>query len=135
MPGVVLRVPRHVDCRLRGYAAHALHDVEQDAFGLQQRAQGSGHVEGHVARTHARAVGDPLVELDGGVEPFENEPCDLDAGDDALLLAQQAHTPPLVGGNAAERSVVAVADILADGQFDQRVDIGFVFGFHDRDGF
>jgi len=31
--------------------------------------------------------------------------------------------------------VVAVADILADGQFDQRVDIGFVFGFHDRDGF
>ena len=122
--------PGDVNRCLRRHAAHALHDVEQDPFGLQQRLQPSGHVEGHVAGPHARAVGDARVEFDGGIEPFEDEPGDLDAGDDALLLAQQTHASPFVGGDAAERSVVAVAQILADGQFDQGVDVGFVFGFH-----
>ena len=50
--------------------------------------------------------------------------------EEALLFAQQAHPAVFAGGNARERRVVAVADVFADGQFDERIDERFVFGFH-----
>ena len=41
-----------------GYAAHALHDVEHQALGLQQRANGAFDNECDVARAHVGAVFD-----------------------------------------------------------------------------
>lgn len=56
--------------------------------------------------------------------------CDFDARENTLLFAEQAHAAFFRRGDAAERSVVAVADVFADGQFDERIDERFVFGFH-----
>ena len=71
-----------------------------------------------------------LFERHLGIEAPEHQLGDLDAGDGALLLAQQAHASVLVGGDARERRVVAVADVLLDAEFDQFVYERFVFGFH-----
>ena len=121
----------HVEGRLRGHAAHALHDVEQDAFGLEQRAQAPRDVERHVARPHAVAVGEDAFEPHLRIEAVQHDLGDLDAGDDALLFAEQAHAAVFVLGDAAERGVVAVADVLLDAEFDQFVYERSVFGFHD----
>ena len=122
--------PLDIDGRLGRHAAHALHDVEQDALGLQQRAEPSRDVEGHVSRAHAVAVVEQLFEVHLGIETPENELRDFDAGDDALLLAEQAHASVLVGRDAGQRRVVAVADILLDAELDELVDKRLVFGFH-----
>ena len=50
--------------------------------------------------------------------------------EEALLFAQQAHPAVFAGGNARERRVVAVADVLPDAEFDQVIYERFVFGFH-----
>ena len=129
-PGVEPFELLDVNGRLRRYAAHALHDVQEDPLGLQQRAQASRNVEGHVAGLHAVAVPEYLLEAHLRVEAVEDQLCDLDAGDHALLLAQQAHASVFVRGDAAERRVVAVADVLLDAEFDQFIHKGLVFGFH-----
>ena len=119
-----------IDGCLGRHAAHALHDVQQDAFGLQQGLEPSRNVEGHVARLHAVAVAEDLFELHVGVQASKHQLCDFDARENTLLFAEQAHAAFFRRGDAAERSVVAVADVFADGQFDERIDERFVFGFH-----
>ena len=119
-----------IDGCLGRHAAHALHDVQQDAFGLQQGLEPSRNVEGHVARLHAVAVAEDLFELHLGVQASKYQLCDFDARENTLLFAEQAHAAFFRRGDAAERSVVAVADVFADGQFDERIDERFVFGFH-----
>ena len=119
-----------IDGRLRGHAAHALHDVEQDAFGLQQRHEPSLDIEGHVARSDAGPVVEQFLEPHLGIEPPQHDLGDLDTGQNALLFDEQLHTPPLVGGNARERRMVAVADIFADSQFDQIVHERPILFFH-----
>ena len=64
MPGVVFRVSMtlfDVNGGLGSDTAHALHDVEQDPFGLQQRNEASLDVKGDVARADMRTVLDPFV--------------------------------------------------------------------------
>lgn len=61
---------------------------------------------------------------------MENDLRDLNAGDDSLLLAQQAHAAMFVGGDARERRVVAVADVLFDAKLDKSVYEWFVFCLH-----
>ena len=119
-----------IDGCLGRHAAHALHDVQQDAFGLQQGLEPSRNVEGHVAGRDTVSVVQDLFEFHFRIEALQNELRDFDPGDRALLLAQQAHASVFVGRDARERRVVAVADVFADGQFDERIDERFVFGFH-----
>ena len=122
--------PLDVNGGLGRHAAHALHDVQQDALGLKQRAQASRDVKGHVAGRDTVAVVQDLFEFHFGIEALQYELRDFDPGDRALLLAQQAHASVFVGGDARERRVVAVADVLPDAEFDQFIYERFVFGFH-----
>ncbi len=117
--GVETLQPLDVNGRLGRHAAHALHDVQQDALGLKQRAQASRDVKGHVAGRDTVAVVQDLFEFHFRIEALQYQLCDFDAGDRALLLAQEAHASVLVGGDARKRRVVAVADVLPDAEFDQ----------------
>ena len=76
-----------IDGCLGRHAAHALHDVQQDAFGLQQGLEPSRNVEGHVARLHAVAVAEDLFELHVGVQASKHQLCDFDARENTLLFA------------------------------------------------
>ena len=120
----------HVARGLRCHAAHALHDVEQNALGLQQRDHASLDIKGDIARPHMRAVLDPLVERHIRIEPAEHHLGHLDSGQNALLLDKQLHTSPLVGRDARKRRMVSVAYILADSQFDQIVRKRYILRFH-----
>ena len=128
--GVQSFEPRDVNGGLRRYAAHALHDVEDDAFGLQQRTQAARYVKRHVAGFYAVAVVKHLLEVHVGVETVEYDPGDFDAGDDAFLLTQQAHAAVFAGRDARKRRVVAVADVFFDAKLDKLVYERSVFGFH-----
>ena len=120
-----------IDGCLGRHAAHALHDVQQDAFGLQQGLEPSRNVEGHVARLHAVAVAEDLFELHLGVQASKLPVCaDFRCRENTLLFAEQGACGLFRRGDAAERSVVAVADVFADGQFDERIDERLLFGFH-----
>lgn len=93
-----------------------------------------GDVEGYVANLDMRAVLEHLLELHGRVEALEYEPGYLDSGDYSLLLAEEAHAALLFGRYAAQRRMVAVADVLLDCKLYELVNERFVFGFHGRVG-
>ena len=76
------------------------------------------------------AVVKHLLEVHVGVETVEYDPGDFNAGDDALLLAKQAHAAVFAGRDARKRRVVAVADVFFDAKLDKLVYERSVFGFH-----
>ena len=61
----------HIAARHGGNAAHALHHVEHQAFGLEQGTHFAGDNHGHVAGLHVGAVGHEHFHLHGGVETVE----------------------------------------------------------------
>ena len=71
-----------------------------------------------------------LLEVHVGVETVEYDPGDFNAGDDALLLAKQAHAAVFAGRDTRKRRVVAVADVFFDAKLDKLVYERSVFGFH-----
>ena len=73
---------------------------------------------------------EPFFEFRFRIEPAQHGFGDFDAGQDAFLLDEQLHPAAFVVRDARERRMVAVADVLADGQFDQVVDERDIFFLH-----
>ena len=59
------------------------------------------------------------LHLELRVEGIENAACDIDASQNAFLLDQEFLLADGIGGDAAECSVVTIADILGETQFDE----------------
>ena len=122
--------PVGIDGGLGGHAAHPLHEVENHALGLQQGDQVPFDIKGDLAGFDPVAVVQYPLERHGRIEPPEDAFGHLDAGQHAGLFDEEFHPPAPVGGDGAERGVVAVADVFGNGQLDQPVDVGFVGFFH-----
>ena len=71
-----------------GDAAHALHDVQHQAFRLEKRLYFSLHNHGHVAGLHLSTVVDVDRHLHGRVEAAEDFLGHFDAGQYARFLNQ-----------------------------------------------
>ena len=123
-----------VDCRLGRHAAHTLHNVEHNAFGLQQRARVSLHEECNIARADAVAVVEQSLDFDLRVQTAEDLFGNVDSGNYSLLLDQQPHSSAALGRNSGQRGVVAVANIFFNGERNQLVDKWHIFGFYHRRG-
>ena len=110
-------------------AAHALHDVEHQTFGLQERAHFARHDHRHIAGLHVVAVVHKCLHLHLRVETVEHFPRDAQAGKDALFLDKQFRLAHCLFGNAAKGGVVAVAYVLRKSKVNQAV-IKFVYCVH-----
>ena len=104
------------------HTAHALHDVEHQALGLQQRAHPARHHKGHIARHHVGAVADHHLHAQLWVKFLKHASRDLHTSQDALFLDDQPLASHLVGRDAAQRGRVTVADVLGQRQVDQLID-------------
>ena len=62
------------------------------------------------------------LHLEFRVEGIEHTACDIDASQNALLLDQEFLFADGIGGDAAERSVITITDILGETQFDELLD-------------
>ena len=101
-----------------GDTAHALHDVEHQTLGLQQRLYLALHYEGDVALLHLCAIFDEDGHLQFWIEGLEDTACHLYAGQYAVLLDDQLALAHLRSGNATERGVIAIANVLSEGQLN-----------------
>ena len=114
--------PRLIAIGHCGYAAHALHDVEHGAFGLEQRPDGAFDGEGNVAGLYAGAVFNEDFHLQLGVEALENTSRNIHSGQDALLFDNQFLFATGLGRNGGEGSVVTVTHVFGECQVYQSVD-------------
>ena len=110
-------------------AAHPLHYVEHQPFGLQQRAHFSLHFENDVARLHVCAVIDEHRHFQRRVEFLEHFQGNINPGKHTFFLYQQMLLAHLVIRYAAKRRMVAVAYILGKSQIQQTV-YQFFLCFH-----
>ena len=115
--------------RHRGNAAHALHHVEHKTLGLQQASDFAGDNHGHVAGFHVCAVVNESFHFEGGVKAVEDFVSNSHAGQDAFFFDEQFRLAHGIFGDAAERGVVAVADVFREGKVDEPV-VQFVNGIH-----
>ena len=99
-------------------AAHALHDVEHQTLGLQQRLYLTLHYEGDVALLYLCAILDEDRHLQLGIEGLEDTACHLYTGQYAIFLDDQLALTHLRGGNATERGVIAIANVLGESQLN-----------------
>ena len=123
--------PRDVNGGLRRHAAHALHDVEDDALGLQQRAQAARDVERHVAGFHAVAVVKHLRRsaMSGSRRSNTIRAISMPAMMPSCLHSRRMR--PCSPAGMHESDVwSAVADVLFDAKLDELVYERSVFGFH-----
>ena len=112
----------HVSVSHGGDAAHTLHDIEHEALCLQQGAHASADNHGDIALLHAAAVAHQHFHLHLRVETAEHLLGHFHASQDAILLDEQMATAHGILWDAAERGMVAVADILGKRQVNQSVD-------------
>ena len=70
-------------------ATHALHDVEHEAFGLEQGLNLSFYHHSHIAGLHRGAVFDKHFHLHFGVEAVEHHLGNFDAGQNAFFLDEE----------------------------------------------
>ena len=110
-----------VSVRHGGNAAHALHDVEHEEFRLQQAALAPLHAQGNIAGLHVRTVFHVDLHVQFRVEVMEHLFCNFYSGQYAFLLDQQPALAHGVRRYAAERRMVAVADVFAESEFDESV--------------
>lgn len=110
-----------------GNAAHALHDVQHQAFRLQQRLHLAFHHHSHIARLHFGAVVDEHFHFHVGVETAEDFLCHFDACQYARFLNQKSGFPHRRGGNARQGGMVAIANVFGECQIDQTVNQFFFF--------
>ena len=99
------------DC---GYAAHALHDVEHESFGLQQRAYGTFDHESYVAGLDMGAVFDENSHFERRIKAFEYATGNVDTCQYTFFLDQKMLASHCVGADSTESGVVAVAYILGE---------------------
>ncbi len=112
-----------------GDTAHALHDIEHGALGLEQRTHRALDHKGHVAGLYAGAVAYHHGHVQLGVKLLKHAPGYVDTGQYAFFLYYQLLTAAGLGGDGAESGGVAVAHILGKGQGEQVVD-ELVGSFH-----
>ena len=103
------------------HAAHALHDIEHQALGLQQGANTPRNDKGNVAGLDMGTVANHDLHLQLGVKFLKHAARDSHASQDALFLDDEALATHLVGGDAAQGGSVAVTDVLGKRQIDQLV--------------
>ena len=101
-----------------GDTTHALHDVEHQTLGLQQRLYLALHYESDVAFLHLCAILDEDGHLQLRIEGLEDTASHLYAGQYAVLLDDQLALAHLRSGNATERGVIAIAYVLGEGQLN-----------------
>ena len=95
------------------YTAHALHDVEHHALGLQKRAHLAFYLKGHIAGLYTGTVVDIHCHLELGVEFLKHLAGHLHSGEDTLLLDYETLSAALSVGNSAECGVITVTYILS----------------------
>ena len=115
-----------------GYAGHTLHDVQHRALNLQQTELLAIHAEGYVAFLHVVAVVQELLEAALGVEVVDDLLGYLHAGEYAFLLDDKLLAALCIGRDAAERGVVAVANIFVKPYCNQ---FAQTFFFHNCNSF
>ena len=102
--------------------AHALHDVEHESLGLQQRAYTSADNHGDVTLLHTGAVLHEHLDLHLRVEATEHLLGNLHTSENTILLDEQMRLSHRILGDATEGGMVAVTDILGKRQINQSVD-------------
>ena len=130
--GVGALEPFHIAVGHGGDAAHALHDVEHEAFGLQEGAHLSRDEHGNIAGLDGGAVGEQYLHPERGVETVEHFLGNAHAGKYSFFLDEQLGSSLCIFGDAAEGGVVAVADVLGEGEVDETV-VQFVNCVHGVD--
>lgn len=104
-----------------GDAAHALADVEHEAFGGEEALLTAADGEHDVAGAHVVAIMHVHRDLQVGVETMEDLFGGTLACKDSFFLDHQFALAHGILGDAAERGVVAVADILGKSEVDEAV--------------
>ena len=120
--GVQTLEPLHIAAGHGGDTAHALHHVEHEALGLQQRLDTPLDYKSHIAGFHLGTVFDIDGHLQLGVEAVEYLAGYLYTGQYAGLLNQQFRFSHGRCGYTTQGRVVSVAYILGKCQVDQLVD-------------
>ena len=105
----------------RSDAAHTLEDVEHEAFCLKETLLFT--LDGHhnVARLHMGAILYIHFHLHRGVEAAEHFLGYLHASKDAFLLDEKLALAVGIGRDAAERGVVAVANVFCKCEVDESI--------------
>ena len=110
-------------------AAHTLHNVQHQAFGLQQRLHLAFHNHSHVARLHFSTVIDEYFHFHGGVETTEHFFSYLDTGKNTGFFNQKLGFAHCRSRNARKGGMVTIAYIFGKGQVNQPVN-QFFFLIH-----
>ena len=118
-----------VTCRYSGNAAHALHDVEHQAFSLQQRLYLALNHKGDIARSHVGTVLDVGCHFKLWIKLLKDFLCHLNTSKYAFLFDYQARAPHFVGWDAAQCGSITVANILGKRQIYQLIN-QFISCFH-----
>ena len=102
-------------------AAHALHDVEHQAFGLQQRASLARNHHGDVAFLHLGTIIDKHLHLKCGVKTGKHLLGHLYSGKDSVFLDEQMRAAHGLLRNTTQGGVVAITYIFGKCQINQSV--------------
>ena len=104
-----------------GDAAHALENVEHEALGLQKALLLT--LDGHddVTGLHMGSVFDIDFHLHCGVEATEHFLGYLHTSEDALFLDEELALSVGISRDAAERGVVAIANVFGKGEIDESI--------------
>lgn len=128
-PGVRAFQPLYVFVCHCSDAAHALHDVQHQAFGLQEAAYFSCDDHGHIAGTDVGAVIKEHLDRHCRVKAVKHFFGDTHTGEYAFFFYQQVRLAGSLFGDAAEGGVVTVANVFRESQVDQSV-VQFVYTVH-----
>ncbi len=105
----------HFECEAAAQgsdAAHALHRIEYQAFGLENRPGISFHFESDFTIKNIGAVGFVDGDTGSGIDVFKNQLRQFNAGQYAVIFYFEHRPAAAVGRNGGQGSMVAVADIF-----------------------
>ena len=109
----------HILASLGSDTTHALHHVQHQTLGLQQRLNLALDHKGDVALLHFGSILDECGHLQFRIECMENAFCHGHTCQHAIFLHDQLALAHLRSGDATERCMVAVANVFREGQPNQ----------------
>ena len=101
-----------------GYSAHALHYIEHGALGDEKGTDGPFGSEGHITLLHFRPIADHHLHLYRGIDFMEHFFSDIDSGENAVFLDDEAGTAHGVGRDCRKGGMVAVAEIFGESEIE-----------------